>query len=139
MNECLLWEKSVRSTGYGNSFVDGKNKAPHIVAWEIFYGPVPKGMHLDHTCHNEAAAKGECDSKNCIHRRCYNPNHLRVVTPSENTKAGLHSVDVKASCPKGHSYKDPSNIAIRKDGKRECAECNRERSRRNWQKLKAGK
>ena len=42
----------------------------HIVAWEMHNAqPVPKGMVVMHTCDNPG---------------CFNPNHLRVGTPSDN-------------------------------------------------------
>jgi len=133
MQECLLWEYSLKGEGYGQLWTDGKNKAAHIVAWEALYGAVPKGKYLDHICHNDAAKKGECSGNaDCLHRRCYNPNHLALVTPSQNTLAGLHSMDVKKTCPKGHSYRNPENIMVRKNGKRECAECNRQRAKLNY-------
>jgi hypothetical protein len=132
MQECLIWEQSTRSNGYGQTFVDGKNRAAHIVAWEALYGPVPKGMYLDHICHNQDAKAGKCEGKECSHRACYNPNHLRVVTPSENTRSGLWGIDTKAECPQGHDYTNPNNIMIRANGRRECAQCNRTRSRKVW-------
>ena len=136
MQECLIWEKPAKTHGYGQTFVDGRIQRPHRVAWEALYGEIPAGKVIDHTCHNEAAAKGECEGGNCIHKLCYNPNHLRLVTQSENTLAGLHSIDVKATCPQGHDYQNPDNIMIRANGKRECAECNRVRSKNNWLKKK---
>jgi len=92
-------------------------------------GPIPEGFVLDHICHNEAAAKGECaGGATCSHRACVNLDHLQLVSQSENILSGMHSIDVKECCPKGHSYKDERNIMIRKSGKRECAECNRQRA-----------
>jgi hypothetical protein len=94
---------------------------------------------LDHTCHNEAAQRGECAGGwTCEHRACVNLDHLRLVSPSENVLAGNHSIDTKTSCPKGHSYKDERNIMIRKSGKRECAECNRQRATANYLLSKVG-
>jgi len=136
MNECLIWEKSTRSNGYGQTFVDGKNHAAHRVAWMALYGEIPKGKVIDHQCHNEAAAKGECNGGKCIHRRCFNPNHLRLTTLKENTLAGMHAIDVKGGFKCGHLMIQ-ENIMTRKNGVRECAECNRIRSRLNYKKKKA--
>ena len=127
LTDCLIWNKSVRTNGYGQTFVDGKNMAAHRVAWMALYGPIPEGMYVDHVCHNEAAAKGECDGGNCQHKLCYNTNHLRVVTPSENTLAGLHGIDTRGGFKCGHEMIE-SNIMTRKSGHRECAECNRNRA-----------
>lgn len=44
-------------------------EAAHRVAWELVNGPIPDGMFLDHRCANPS---------------CVNPEHLRIVTVSEN-------------------------------------------------------
>lgn len=132
MSECIKWHKSLNERGYGQEFYKGKNTKAHRAEWMKVNGPIPEGYVLDHTCHNEALAKGECKGGPCEHRSCVNLDHLRLVSQSENILAGLHSIDVKESCPKGHSYKEVKNILIRKDGKRECAECNRIRARATW-------
>ena len=136
--ECLIWEKSSYHNGYGQTFVDGKNQAVHRVAWQALYGEIPKGKVVDHVCHNEAAAKGECTGGNCKHRLCYNTNHLRLTTLKENTLAGLHAIDVKGGFKCGHDMIQ-ENIMTRKTGHRECAECNRARSRKNWAKKRLAK
>jgi len=133
MSECVIWHKSKNEKGYGQDYLNGKNTKAHRAAWIRAYGEIPKGMIVDHKCHNEAAKLGEClGGVTCLHRACVNIDHLQLATQSQNVSSGIWSIDVKATCPKGHSYKDERNIMTRANGVRECAECNRERARRNW-------
>jgi hypothetical protein len=137
MTDCIFYDGTHKMNGYGFVYVGSRTKRAHKVAWEAKFGKVPEGYVLDHICHNETAIKGECEGgPNCQHRSCINTDHLRVITQQENILSGLHSIDVKATCPQGHDYRNPDNIMIRANGKRECAECNRERGRRNWAKRK---
>lgn len=134
MNECIIWDMSLKSSGYGQVWVDGKNQVAHRVAWQALYGEIPQGKYLDHECHNEAARNGTCKGGNCQHRKCINPNHLRLTTPQENTLAGLHSVATRGGFKCGHEMIE-ANIMTRKDGRRECAECNRQRAKANYRKV----
>lgn len=54
---------------YGALDVDGDETLAHIVSHNLFVGPVPKGMYVDHRCHNTV---------------CVRPDHLRAVTPGQN-------------------------------------------------------
>ena len=36
------------SRGYVVCYVDGKQKSVHRVIWELFNGPIPNGMEIDH-------------------------------------------------------------------------------------------
>lgn len=66
---CWEWTGYVMPQGYG-LFWDGKKpNTAHRVSWELTNGPIPDGMDLDHRCAN---------------RRCVRPDHLRVVTRSQN-------------------------------------------------------
>ena len=131
-DNCIIWHKSIRDTGYGQEWFNGKNQKAHRVAWIKAYGPVPKGKFVDHMCHNEAVSKGECKGgKTCKHRACVNLNHLRLVTASENVLAGIHNINNRSHCNQGHPFIE-ENIMIRKNGKRECAECNRVRANFNY-------
>lgn len=133
MTNCEIWQKSKTEKGYGQQWVDGKRWRAHRLAWFEAYGEIPAGFVIDHICHNEAAARGECAGGiTCEHRACVNLEHLELVKQSANVSRGLWCIDVKQNCPKGHSYKDVRNIMVRKDGKRECAECNRIRAKASY-------
>lgn len=69
---CWLWtgSKSVgRRAGYGELRVGDKVKKAHRVSYELYVGPIPEGMMLDHICHTPA---------------CVNPTHLRPCTNKQN-------------------------------------------------------
>lgn len=76
--QCWIWLKGIRPDGYGQAMTrinkKAKLKRAHVLVWEWAYGPVPKGLYLDHLCRT---------------RSCVNPNHLRVVTFVENVRCGL--------------------------------------------------
>jgi hypothetical protein len=122
MTDCINWHKSIRDTGYGQTFFRGKVMKAHRVAWIKVNGEIPEGMVIDHMCSN---------------RSCVNVEHLRVVTQRENIIFGLHNIDNRTHCNHGHLFE--GNIMVRSNGKRECAECNRVRSRSNYAKKKAGR
>ena len=134
LTECLLWEKSTKSSGYGQVWTDGKNQPAHRVAWQALYGEIPADKVLDHMCHNEAAKRGECEGNECIHRLCYNPNHLRLVTKKENTRAGIHSLDVRGFFKCGHEFTE-TNTHTRKTGGRACGVCSRARAKRYYHEI----
>ena len=121
MADCINWDKSIRDTGYGQTFFRGKVMRAHRVAWIKANGEIPDGMVIDHMCRNRA---------------CVNVEHLRVVTQRENIIAGLHNIDNRTHCNQGHLFE--GNIMVRANGSRECAECNRVRSKVNYAKKKAG-
>ena len=79
--ECWLWSFGITKNGYGRISHEGKRRSAHRVSYELFLGPIPEGMTIDHTCHNEAKCAG---GLGCLHRRCVNPAHLEAVTMREN-------------------------------------------------------
>jgi hypothetical protein len=74
-DDCWLWRAGgwMSLHGYGRIFVDGdhRSRQAHVVAFELFKGPVPKGKVVMHT---------ECDEPACC-----NPAHLELGTYQENT------------------------------------------------------
>jgi hypothetical protein len=84
------------------------------VAFELYRGPIPQGLVLDHYLFPER----------CIGPRCCNPQHLLPTTRSAN--AGRTSWARKTHCPAGHEY-SPDNTALEETGLgrkgRRCKKC----------------
>lgn len=70
---CWIWLGGNSGDGYGKVSVNGRMKMAHRAVYEIFMGPIPEGLVLDHLCRN---------------RRCCNPLHMEPVTVQENTLRG---------------------------------------------------
>lgn len=108
---CWEWQGRLNSNGYGwaQRGPGHKPRVVHRIIWEHTHNePVPSGMQLDHLCRN---------------RRCCNPDHMEVVTASENTKRQDHHNRRKTHCIRGHEYTE-ENTRIT-NGKRACKECDR--------------
>lgn len=78
---CIVWTGALVHDGYGRIKVNGKTRRAHRIAWEIFHGPIPKGMVLDHECEN---------------RRCIKLSHLRLVSAAENNARRSRGVNNKS-------------------------------------------
>ena len=114
-DDCWVWTAAQHERGYG--LFRPSHAAPmvraHRYAYEMLVGPIPEGLELDHLCRNTA---------------CVNPDHLEPVTHSENVRR-WHASRVASHCKHGHPFSD-ENLSIRRDGRRVCRACNRERQRR---------
>lgn len=97
---CWLWTACKHPTGYG-LVAKGPNRCAraHRVAYEMLVGPIPKGMHLLHSCDNPA---------------CVNPKHLRPGTDADNRK----DCCLKGRAGRSHlKIEDVKNIKkLRKEG-----------------------
>ena len=123
---CWLWTGATISSGYGQFRFKGRQIVAHRWAYEDAFGPIPKGLDLDHLCRN---------------RNCVRPSHLEPVTRRENVLRGeglAAQNAVKTHCPQGHPYTG-DNLYVQPGGGRRCRTCHRERSIRRYYERRKNK
>jgi hypothetical protein len=69
--DCWLWQAAKDRHGYGRFTLAGKVQRAHRLAYEMFHGPIPDGMEIDHRCHT---------------KHCVQPGHLRLATGKQNAE-----------------------------------------------------
>jgi len=116
MNEhCIEWSGARTPDGYGSIFRRGYPRYAHHWAYEKFYGPIPAGLSVLHSCDNPP---------------CINPFHLRAGSQSDNildsVQRGHHFNANKTHCPRGHEYTAANTRGGGRQG-RKCRTCDRER------------
>lgn len=81
---CWLWTGSTGNNGgYGRlRWTDSKRRMAHVVAYELYVGPLAANLEIDHKCKV---------------RLCCNPEHLEAVSRAENMRRNRLSI-----CGKGH-------------------------------------
>lgn len=140
MTECVYPKGNSRTNGYALMYYPPKKKGikAHRAAWMLVNGPIPKGMVVDHICHNEAVVNEECQGGfDCIHRACINVEHLQLVTPSENSKKTVRILAFKTHCTNGHLLDDNLMYYKSKEENRSvCKTCHKERRDKSRAKLK---
>ena len=82
---CWIWTGSTQVRGYGELLSNNKKYLAHRASYEVFVGPIPKGLYVCHACDNVF---------------CVNPSHLFLGTQKQNLQ------DMKA---KGRSTKGTKN------------------------------
>lgn len=115
--DCWEWQAGKGTNGYGLMRVDGRQTAAHRFAYQLYVGPIPEGLDLDHLCRN---------------RGCVNPGHLEPVTRRENLMRGETITARKAAqthCIHGHEFTPENTGRNSVTGTRRCRACDRARNR----------
>lgn len=125
-NGCWLYSGQLDPQGYGRITDDnGKTSSTHRMSYTYHCGSIPPGLQVDHECHNSDL---KCMAgPRCAHRRCVNPEHLRLATPRDNVLRGRTVAAgnrAKSRCRRGHEY-TPQNTRVLANGGRACRACQR--------------
>lgn len=114
---CWRWTANTLPNGYGRFWLNGEKRYAHRAAYEMFVGPIPPGLQVDHLCRS---------------RRCVNPAHLEAVSQRVNILRGESPYARRKrqdSCLRGHPFTE-ANTYVKPNGTRRCKECHREAKRR---------
>lgn len=87
---CWLWTGGT-TQGYGRIYVaQGEPMMyAHRLAYELFIGPIPADLDIDHQCHNEDPS---CPGGKCRHRLCVHPRHIVSATRQDNLLNSSHTL-----------------------------------------------
>lgn len=128
LGPCWLWTRALDKDGYGRFTYEGRPGRAYRVAYQIFVGPIPDGLQIDHLCQVHACVKAVADE--------HGPAHLEPVTQlvnvlrSEITMAGRNAR--KTHCLRGHPF-DLLNTYWHGE-RRHCRTCRAERDRQKYKK-----
>lgn len=117
---CWVWQNSIDTSNYGLFRFRKRIWKAHRLAWTWLVGEIPANRQVHHHCFNT---------------RCVNPDHLEVVTQTENlivhgkTNFGYKNAR-KTHCPQGHEYNAENTYrSPSQPGRRRCLTCTRKRGR----------
>ncbi len=121
---CILHTNKPDWYGYPKVTYEGRTTSAHLAVWKHFVGPLRQGYQIDHICHDpDVCTAGD----KCLHRRCVNISHLKMVPALENSMrsnspSALNSR--KTHCKRGHPF-DEENTYLIPSGGRACRACSR--------------
>jgi hypothetical protein len=107
---CWLWSGAKEPRGYGYVYQHGKKRRAHRITYELFKGPIPDGLDIDHLCRNTS---------------CVNPEHLEAVSHRVNVLRGQGPTAENAkklTCIRGHPLTQRRTIP----NARRCNACRRQ-------------
>jgi hypothetical protein len=108
-----LWQRYIHPNGYGCiGLKTYRSQWAHRVSYEVFVGPIPQGLTIDHLCRIQ---------------RCVNPDHLEAVTQRENTlraPTALATINAaKTRCLRGHEFTASNTKPVGAGARRACRMC----------------
>ena len=119
---CWIWTGAVMPYNYGTTILDGVTWVTHRLAYTIWVGPIPTGALCRHKCDNP---------------RCFNPDHLRTGTHTENNMdcvlAGRHANSSKTHCKRGHEFTPDNTKILNAMGHRMCIACSKLAGKKKYQ------
>jgi hypothetical protein len=124
VGDCLIWTGALSKDGYGvigireGAGAPSRLKRVHRVAYELWVGPIPEGLTIDHV-----------KARGCMSRACFNVEHLEPVTIGENIRRGDTGHYARSTqCKRGHEFAIFGRVQLKRDGsfkQRVCVECQR--------------
>lgn len=112
---CWLWTGLINNSGYGRVYIDGVNKPAHRLAYRLFNGSIPNDLTVDHRCNTPS---------------CVNPQHLDLLSRSDNSKKAWLFKPKKTTCKWGHSLDNNVYVQVVEGKKhRHCKTCQKLRDR----------
>lgn len=132
---CWHWTSTLSDDGYGRCSIGGRMYPAHRMFYEMLVTTFQGWLQMDHTCHTEVCPH---TGRDCLHRRCVNPEHVRPATAWENILRGntvtSHNRS-KTHCAQGHPLSG-SNLYVWR-GHRGCRACRRAADLRRKAKVKS--
>jgi|SRR5215475_1097000 len=115
---CWEWTRSLDGNGYPRIMIteggQRRTRGVHRITYEIYVGPIPAGLVIDHLCRNP---------------KCVNPDHLEAVTQTVNFLRGMHRTAVtirEGRCQRGHEMTPENTIKVCKTCVKNNADARRE-------------
>jgi len=126
MGECWNWTAARRGMKgtcaheYGAFRMNQKQMYAHRAGYEIFIGPIPEGLSLDHLCRNTL---------------CVNPSHMEPCTLRENQ---LRREGMRTHCKNGHEMSKENTVIMSGfPNRRYCRRCRADASKKYAAKKRA--